>query len=70
MEALRSAHAVGLLLVRKEVQDFVQAAETLLSPALRTSEFTPEECYIITEYVVTMSHQKQPWSKELPVRYT
>lgn len=55
--------------VRKEVQDFLQASETLLSPALRTSELTCEECNLIAEYVMSLSHAKHPWSKSLIMRY-
>lgn len=48
--------------VRKEVRDFLQAAEQLLSPALRNSELTPEECHLICDYLKTMCHTNHPWS--------
>ncbi len=69
MDAMRS-DAVGVLPVQKDVQDFVQAAERLLSPALRSSQFTPEECDLISEYLMSMSNAKHPWSKRLPIKYT
>jgi hypothetical protein len=50
--------------VRKEVQDFVLAAEKLLSPVLRSSELTPEECHIICEYLMTMCRETHPWSSQ------
>ena len=46
--------------VRKEVQDFILISETLLSPALLTSALTPEECEIIAEYIMSLSHLKHP----------
>lgn len=51
--------------VRKEVQDFILVSETLLSPALLSSALTPEECEIIAEYIMSLSHLKHPWSKAL-----
>ena len=51
--------------VRTEVQDFVIAAEKLLSPILRSSELTPEECHIICEYLTTMCRGAHPWSSQL-----
>jgi hypothetical protein len=56
--------------VREEVRDFAQAAETLLSPALLTSELTTDECDLIKEYVMMLSNTRHPWSKGLPIRYT
>ena len=50
--------------VRKEVQDFVIAAEKLLSPILRSSELTTEECHIICEYLMTMCRGSHPWSSQ------
>ena len=67
MEAQRSVDALP---ISKDVRNFIKAAETLLSPASRTSELTPDECEIIGEYVMSMCHVKQPWSKQLPVKYT
>ena len=58
------------LSVRKEVRDFAQAAETLLSPALLTTMLTVDECDLIKEYVMMMSNAKHPWSKTLPIKYT
>lgn len=54
---------------RPEVQDFIRATETLLSPALLGQSLTPEECDIIAYYVMTLSNAKHPWGKELTVRY-
>jgi hypothetical protein len=48
--------------VRKEVQDFLVAAEKLLSPVLREKELTPEECHLISEYLTTMCRDNHPWS--------
>jgi hypothetical protein len=69
MDAMRS-EAVGVLSVQKDVQDFIQAAERLLSSALRSSQLTAEECDLIGEYLVTMLNAKHPWSKKLPIKYT
>jgi hypothetical protein len=55
--------------VRKEVSDFLLASEALLSPALRSSELTKEECDMIAEHVMNLSRSGNPWSKSLPVRY-
>lgn len=70
MEALRSAGELALLPIRKEVNDFIQSAEVLLSPALRSYEFTPDECELIRDYVMSLSHVRNPWSKTLPIKYT
>lgn len=67
MEPQRSA---DVLPISRDVRDFIKAAEVLLSPAMRISEFTPDECEIIGEYVKSLSNVKQPWSKVLPVKYT
>lgn len=48
--------------VRKEVRDFLVAAENLLSPSLRNSELTTEECHLICDYLMTMCHANHPWS--------
>jgi hypothetical protein len=48
--------------VRKEVQDFLVAAERLLAPVLRETELTPEECHLICEYLSTMCRDNHPWS--------
>jgi hypothetical protein len=50
------------LSVRKEVQEFILAAERLLSPVLRGTDLTPEECRIICEYLTTMASGNHPWS--------
>ena len=63
------SHIMNSLPVRKEVQDFILISETLLSPALLTSALTPEECEIIAEYIMSLSHLKHPWSKSLVLRY-
>jgi hypothetical protein len=52
------------------VQAFVSASESLLSPALRPSELTPEECQVIAQYVMDLSNVKTPWSGHLLSRYT
>jgi hypothetical protein len=67
MELQSPANALPL---SKDVRNFIAAAETLLSSASRTSELTADECEIIGEYVMTLSHVKQPWSKVLPIKYT
>jgi hypothetical protein len=54
---------------RPEVQQFIRAAETLISPALMDSDLTPDECDIIAYYVMTLSNAKHPWAKDLTVRY-
>jgi hypothetical protein len=59
-----------VLSVRKEVVDFVTAAETILSPVLLSPELTSGECDLIAEYVKSLSQVKTPWSKALPVKYT
>jgi hypothetical protein len=64
------AKSVDVLSVRKEVRDFVQAAEALLSPVALTSELTADECDLIKEYVMMLSNTRQPWSKGLPIKYT
>ena len=70
MGAIKWAEPVGLLSVQKDVQDFIRAAEKLLSPALRASPLTPDECDLIGEYLMSMSNAKHPWSKTLPIKYT
>ena len=69
MEVAPKFPAMAALRVRKEVHEFVQAAEFLLSPALQTPALTDDECVIIAEYVTTLSHAKQPWGKSLVIRY-
>ena len=56
---------VPQLPVRKEVQDFLVAAERLLAPVLRDTELTPEECHLICEYLTTMCRDNHPWSGHL-----
>jgi hypothetical protein len=51
--------------IRKEVHNFLVAAEGLLSPLLRDPELTPEECHLICEYLTTMSRDNHPWSGHL-----
>ena len=70
MEALRSAGELGVLPVRVEVKNFMVAAEILLSPAMRNYKFTPDECDLIRDYVMSLSHAKHPWSKTLPIKNT
>jgi hypothetical protein len=52
----------GSFPARKEVHDFLLAAEKLLSPVLRDTELTPEECHLICEYLTTMCRDNHPWS--------
>jgi hypothetical protein len=61
--------ATASLQIRKEVYEFIQAAEFLLSPVLQTPPLTIEECGLIAEYVMGLSHMKQPWSKSLLTKY-
>jgi len=72
MEVVRPATATAsqTLPFSKDVRDFIKAAETLLSPTLRTSELTADDCEIIKEYLITLSNVKQPWSRGLPIKYT
>jgi hypothetical protein len=53
----------------REVQAFISASEAILSPVSRGQSLTPEECDIIAYYVMMLSSAKQPWAKELTVRY-
>ena len=55
---------------KKTYRDFIDATEKLLSPALRTTAFTPDECDLIREYVMSLYHARHPWSKGLPIKYT
>ncbi|MCE3222972.1 MAG: hypothetical protein K0S58_1152 [Nitrospira sp.] len=55
--------------VSKEVLQFVLASEALLSPVLRPSALTQEECNLVAEYVMNLSRSGNQWSKALPVRY-
>lgn len=57
------------IVVRKEVHDFLQASDSLRSPAILT-ELTHEECDLIAEYVMSLSHAKHPWSRSLITKYT
>jgi hypothetical protein len=59
----------GVLSFQKDVRDFVGAAERLLSPALRTSPLTADECDLIAEYLVLMTNAKHSWSKGLPIKH-
>lgn len=51
------------------VQAFVSASETLLSPVLRPTDLTQEECELIAQYVMSLSNMKTPWSRYLFSRY-
>ena len=51
--------------IRKEVHNFLVAAERLLSRGARDPELTPEECHLICEYLITMSRAHHPWSSHL-----
>ena len=55
---------------RKEVLDFLKASEHLLAYPMFDSEFTPEECDLIAEYVMSLSQARHPWGKSLTVRYS
>ena len=52
------------------VEAFISASDRLLSPALRQTNLTPEECHIIAQYVMDLSNVKTPWSGHLLSRYT
>lgn len=67
---MESQGCTDVLPFSKDVLNFIKAAEALLSPVMRTSELTPDECEIIGEYVKSLSNVKHPWSKVLPVKYT
>ena len=69
MEPARFSAMAATLPVRREIHEFIQAAEFLLSPALEIPELTYEECSLIAEYVMSLSHAKQPWSKSLIMKY-
>jgi hypothetical protein len=56
--------------VRKEVLEFLKAAETLLAYPMFDSQFTPEECDVIADYIMSLSQSKHPWGKSLAVRYS
>jgi hypothetical protein len=53
--------------VRKEVLDFLVAAEKLLSPVLRDKELTPEECHLISEYLTTSCRDNPSLEQSLRV---
>ena len=52
--------------LRRDVHEFIVAAEKLLSPTLRVSPLTDVECEYIREYLMTMSRAGHPWSNGLP----
>jgi hypothetical protein len=56
-------------LFQPQVQEFIRATEAMLSFASLGENLTPDECDIIAYYVMTLSHAKYPWAKELTVRY-
>ena len=58
------------VLVHPAVAAFVSASQTLLSPSLRPTDLTPEECEVIARYVMDLSNVKTPWSGHLLSRYT
>lgn len=66
MDVTKSEFEVKVHL-RREVHEFIEAAETLLSPALLDSDLTDVECEYIREYLMTMSRAGYPWSKGLPI---
>ncbi len=51
--------------IRKEVQNFFDASETLLSPAILGSDLTPEECLLIADYVMNLATSQTPWGEYL-----
>ena len=55
--------------IRSELLQFVEAAERVLSPALRDVELTPEECDLIAMYVENLSQARHPWGKSLRIKY-
>jgi hypothetical protein len=57
METTKLADVVS---VQEDVAAFIEAAEQVLSPALRTTAFTPDECDLIREYVMSLSHARPP----------
>jgi hypothetical protein len=58
------------LIVSPAVQTFVSASESLLSSALRPSDLSPDECELIAQHIMALSHVKTPWSGFLVSRYT
>ena len=66
MDVTKSEFEVKVHL-RREVHEFIEAAETLLSPALLDSDLTDVECEYIREYLMTMSRAGHPWSNGLPI---
>ena len=50
---------------RKEVQDFIQATETLFSPDLPIPALTRQECDIVAYYIVNLAATRHPWTKSL-----
>jgi hypothetical protein len=69
VQVVESPISDEVLSARKEVVDFVRAAETILSQILLKPDLTQGECDLIAEYVKTLSHAKNPWSRSLPVKY-
>lgn len=69
VEAVGLSLSDEVLSARKEVMDFVRAAETILSPVFLSADLTQGECDLIAEYVKSLSHAKKPWSRSLPVKY-
>jgi hypothetical protein len=49
--------------IRKEVVEFVNAAEAILSSALSKSSLTDEERSMITEYVHQLTQEVGRWKK-------
>lgn len=49
--------------IRQEVQNFLQASDALLSPAVLQSDLTPEECLLIADYVMNLSDSNKPWER-------
>ncbi len=53
------------LQIRKEVQNFLEASEILLSPALLQPALTSEECLLIADYVMNLANPNTPWAASL-----
>ncbi len=48
---------------RKEIQDFIQATETLFSFARLKPALTRQECDIMAYYIVSLADGRHPWTK-------
>jgi len=48
---------------RKEIQDFIQATETLFTFARLKPALTRQECDIMAYYIVSLADARHPWTK-------